>query len=52
MEQTLEHMGKRVAAGQLAAAWDTLAGAFERTVLQTHRSKFVQFVVSEGSHRL
>ena len=26
-------------------AWDTLAGAFERTVLQTHRSKFVQFVV-------
>lgn len=27
-------------------AWDTLAGAFERTILQTHRSKFVQFVVS------
>jgi len=45
MELTMEHLGRRVAAGQLPAAWDTLGTAFERTVLHTHRSKFTQFLI-------
>lgn len=32
-------------AGELPAVWDTLLGAFERTILNTHRSKFTQFLL-------
>lgn len=42
MELTFQHLERRGAAGQLGAAWDTLLGAFERSVLLTHRSKFTQ----------
>lgn len=45
MELTMEHLTRRVAAGQLAEAWDTLGTAFERSVLHTHRSKFTQFLL-------
>jgi len=45
MEMTMEHLERRVASGQLPATWDTTLGAFERTILHTHRSKFVQFLV-------
>jgi RNA polymerase I-specific transcription initiation factor RRN3 len=45
MEMTMEHLERRVVAGQLPATWDTTLGAFERTILHTHRSKFVQFLV-------
>lgn len=45
MEMTMEHLERRVVSGQLPATWDTTLGAFERTILHTHRSKFVQFLV-------
>jgi len=45
MEMTMEHLERRVISGQLPATWDTTLGAFERTILHTHRSKFVQFLV-------
>ena len=51
MELTLEHLQRRTAAGQGAAAWDTLLGAFERCVLLTHRSKFTQVGFTVGLGR-
>jgi RNA polymerase I-specific transcription initiation factor RRN3 len=45
MEMTMEYLERRVVSGQLPATWDTTLGAFERTILHTHRSKFVQFLV-------
>lgn len=45
MEMTLEHLSHRIELGQLPAAWSTAMSAFERTILQTHRSKFVQFLL-------
>ncbi|PRW34096.1 RNA polymerase I-specific transcription initiation factor RRN3-like [Chlorella sorokiniana] len=45
MELTFQHLERRGAAGQLGTAWDTLLGAFERSVLLTHRSKFTQFLL-------
>ncbi|GFR40492.1 hypothetical protein Agub_g1060 [Astrephomene gubernaculifera] len=45
MELAFEHLGKRIAAGELRRLWDTLLSAFERTVLNTHRSKFTQFLL-------
>lgn len=46
MELCLKHLMKRMmAAGQLQATWETLVGAFEKTILHTHRSKFTQYVV-------
>ncbi|KAG2436969.1 hypothetical protein HXX76_006484 [Chlamydomonas incerta] len=45
MELAFEHLGKRIAAGELRQLWDTLLSAFERSILNTHRSKFTQFLV-------
>ena len=36
---------RRCKAGQLGDAWGTLLGAFERSILHTHRSKFTQFLL-------
>lgn len=49
MELTFAHLERRLTAGQHAAAWATLLAAFERSVLHTHRSKFVQFVLFYGA---
>lgn len=35
----------RCEVGQLAEAWATLLGAFERSILHTHRSKFTQYLL-------
>lgn len=45
MELVMAHLGRRVAAGQLAVAWSTTLQAFERFVLHAHRSKFTQFLI-------
>ncbi|GLC47104.1 hypothetical protein PLESTF_001444200 [Pleodorina starrii] len=45
MELAFEHLEKRIAAGHLRQAWETLLSAFERTILNTHRSKFTQFLL-------
>ncbi|KAG2498036.1 hypothetical protein HYH03_003797 [Edaphochlamys debaryana] len=45
MELAFEHISRRIAAGEGRALWDTLLSAFERTILNTHRSKFTQFLV-------
>ncbi|KXZ57030.1 hypothetical protein GPECTOR_1g930 [Gonium pectorale] len=45
MELAFEHLNRRLAAGDLRQLWDTLLSAFERTILNTHRSKFTQFLL-------
>ena len=45
MEMVMEHLQRRIAAGQLPSTWDTALAAFERTILHTHRSKFVQYLL-------
>ncbi|EFJ48520.1 hypothetical protein VOLCADRAFT_120872 [Volvox carteri f. nagariensis] len=45
MELAFEHLQKRIAAGELRQLWDTLLSCFERTILNTHRSKFTQFLL-------
>ena len=45
MEMTMEHVHTRVEKGQLPALWDTVMSCFDTTILHTHRSKFVQFLV-------
>ncbi|PNH03401.1 RNA polymerase I-specific transcription initiation factor RRN3 [Tetrabaena socialis] len=45
MELAFEHLAKRIAAGDQRQVWETLLSAFERTVLNTHRSKFTQFLL-------
>jgi RNA polymerase I-specific transcription initiation factor RRN3 len=51
MELLLSHLGRRFASGQGSAAWDTVLGHFERCVLHTHRSKFVQYVAFYSARR-
>ncbi len=36
---------RRCEVGQLAEAWATLLGAFERSILHAHRSKFTQYLL-------
>ncbi|GLI69244.1 hypothetical protein VaNZ11_013820 [Volvox africanus] len=45
MELAFEHLRKRIAAGELRQLWETLLSSFERTILNTHRSKFTQFLL-------
>ena len=45
MVLTLEHLEHRCEQGQLAGAWSTLLHAFERSILDTHRSKFTQYLL-------
>ncbi|GIL51718.1 hypothetical protein Vafri_7665 [Volvox africanus] len=45
MELTFEHLRRRIAAGELRQMWETLVASFERTILNTHRSKFTQFLL-------
>ena len=45
MELTLQHLSRRMMAGQLLLVWETLLASFDRTVLHTHRSKFTQFLM-------
>ncbi len=45
MELAFEHLNRRISAGQLRQVWDTLLASFERTILNTHRSKFTQFLL-------
>lgn len=45
MEVLFAHLGRRVAAGQQAAAWATLLGAFEAHLLAVPRSKFTQYAL-------
>jgi len=45
MELTLEHLRRRISKGELQHVWKSLLEAFEGIVLQTHRSKFTQFVI-------
>ncbi len=45
MELLFAHLGRRVAAGQLGAAWGTALGAFEAHLLAVPRSKFTQYAL-------
>lgn len=45
MELTLSHLRHRISRGEIQNVWKSLLDAFEGIVLQTHRSKFTQFVV-------
>ena len=45
MVLTFEHLAHRCEQGQLAGAWATLLHAFERSILDTHRSKFTQYLL-------
>lgn len=45
MELTFAHLQRRVAAGDLRQAWETMLASFERSVLNVHRSKFAQFLL-------
>ena len=45
MVLTFEHLEHRCEQGQLAGAWSTLLHAFERGILDTHRSKFTQYLL-------
>jgi len=45
MELTLSHLRHRISRGEVQNVWKALLDAFEGIVLQTHRSKFTQFVV-------
>ena len=45
MSLVLAHLEQRCEQGQLAGAWSTLLHAFERGILDTHRSKFTQYLL-------
>ena len=45
MELTLSHLRHRISRGEIQHVWKSLLDAFEGIILQTHRSKFTQFVV-------
>ena len=45
MELVLAHLKRRIARGEVHQVWKSLLDAFESIILQTHRSKFTQFVV-------
>jgi len=45
MELTFDHLLWRGNAGQQQRAWAVMLSAFERTLLHTYRSKFIQFLV-------
>ena len=45
MGLVFEHLEHRCEQGQLPAAWTTLLHTFERSILDTHRSKFTQYLL-------
>lgn len=45
MGLVFEHLGRRCKAGQLRAAWATLLHTFQRSILNSHRSKFTQYLL-------
>lgn len=46
MELMFAHLQRRAEqAGGMQQLWDTLLGIFERTILNTHRSKFTQYIL-------
>jgi RNA polymerase I-specific transcription initiation factor RRN3 len=45
MGLVLQHLQQRCAAGQLRPAWATMLHTFERSILDTYRSKFTQFLM-------
>jgi RNA polymerase I-specific transcription initiation factor RRN3 len=45
MELVFGHLQRRVAAGQLAGAWETMLSVFEGRLLHAHRCKFTQFLL-------
>lgn len=45
MELTLQHLKHRISRGELQHVWKSLLDAFDSIILQTHRSKFTQFLI-------
>eukprot|EP00204_Picochlorum_oklahomense_P001235 CAMPEP_0118808542 /NCGR_PEP_ID=MMETSP1161-20130426/36035_1 /TAXON_ID=249345 /ORGANISM="Picochlorum oklahomensis, Strain CCMP2329" /LENGTH=754 /DNA_ID=CAMNT_0006737935 /DNA_START=101 /DNA_END=2365 /DNA_ORIENTATION=- len=45
MELVVSHLKRRISKGEIQMVWRSLLDAFEGIVLQTHRSKFTQFLV-------
>ncbi len=45
MDLVFKHLEHRCEQGQLAGAWATLLHTFEQSILDTHRSKFTQYLL-------
>lgn len=45
MDLVFKHLEHRCEQGQLAGAWGTLLHTFEQSILDTHRSKFTQYLL-------
>jgi RNA polymerase I-specific transcription initiation factor RRN3 len=45
MELTMQHLQKRVEAGQLGSVWQTMLRVFEARLIHAHRCKFTQFLL-------
>lgn len=45
MELTMQHLQRRVSAGQLGSVWQTMLRVFEARLIHAHRCKFTQFLL-------
>ena len=45
MDLVFKHLEHRCEQGQLSGAWATLLHTFEQSILDTHRSKFTQYLL-------
>ena len=45
MDLVFKHLEHRCEQGQLPGAWATLLHSFEQSILDTHRSKFTQYLL-------